>query len=215
VVDGVVIPTASATLAIQGLPRGIYIAEWWDTRSGKVTRVEIVAHTVGSTGALSFSIVDLEADLAVKFIRGTALDFVSFHKVVSPRYADWGERATYSIVIRSAAGPLTNTIHLSDTLQDGLSYVPGTLTATTGIITDSTAPTLYWSGALTPTPAVTIGYGATVVATESKSIVNTARLSEADSEPKTITTIVIVNPWLIYLPLVRRDDSRNCCAIQG
>jgi uncharacterized repeat protein (TIGR01451 family) len=206
VVDGVVIPTASATLAIQGLPRGIYIAEWWDTRSGKVTRVEIAAYTVGSTGVLSFSIVDLAEDLAVKFIRGSALDFVSFHKVVSPRYADWGERITYSIAIQSVAGPLTNTIHFSDTLQDGLAYVPGTLTATTGIITDSAAPTLYWSGALTPTPAVTIGYGATVVATESKFIVNTAKLSEAGSEPRTARTTFIANPRLIYLPLILRDD---------
>jgi len=206
VVDGVVIPPASATLAIQGLPRGIYIAEWWDTRSGRVARVEIAAYTVDSTGVLSFSVGDLETDLAVKFIRGTALDFVSFHKVVSPGYADWAGRVTYSIVIQSLAGPLTNTLHLSDTVQDGLSYVPGTLTATTGIISDSTAPILYWSGALTPAPVVIIGYGATVVATESKSIVNTAGLSEAGSKPRTATTTFIANPQLIYLPLILRGD---------
>jgi uncharacterized repeat protein (TIGR01451 family) len=206
VVDGVVIPPASATLTIQGLPRGTYIAEWWDTRSGRVTKVEIAGYAVGSAGTLSFSIDHLEADVAVRFVRGSALDFVSFHKDVSPRYADWGERITYSIVIRSAAGPLTNTMHVSDTLQDGLSYVPETLTATTGIITDSAAPTLYWSGALTPTPAVTIGYGATVVATRSKSIVNTASLSEAGSEPRTATTTFIANPQLIYLPLILRDN---------
>lgn len=206
VVDGVVIPPASATLTIQGLPQGIYIAEWWDTGSGEVIRVEIAAHVVGSAGVLSFSIADLEADVAVKFMRGSALDFVSFHKDVSPRYADSGERATYSIVVRSAAGPLTHTIHFSDTLQDGLSYEPGTLTATTGVITDIATPTLYWSGALTPTPAVTIGYAATVVATESRSIINTARLSEAGSEPRTATATFIANPQLIYLPLILRDD---------
>ncbi len=206
VVDGAAIPTASATLAIQGLPQGTYTAEWWDTRSGRVTSVVTAAHTVGSAGGLSFSIVDLETDLAVKFIP-SAPDFPLFYKAVSPRYADCGERITYTIVIRNGTGPLTNTIRLTDTLQDGLSYVSGTLTATTGIITDSAAPTLYWSGVLTPTPAVTIAYAATVIATESKAIVNTAELSEAGGESSTATATVIANARLIYLPLILKDDS--------
>jgi len=206
VVDGVVIPTASATLTIQGLAQGTYTAEWWDTGSGKVTSVETATHIVGSAGGLSFSIVDLETDLAIKFIRASAPHFLSFYKAVSPEYADYGERITYTIVVRSATGPLTHTIHLTDTLQDGLSYVSGTLTATTGIITDSAAPTLYWSGALTPTPAVTITYAATVIVTESKPITNTAELSAAGGEPSTATTTVIVNLPMIYLPLILRDD---------
>jgi uncharacterized repeat protein (TIGR01451 family) len=207
VVDGVAVPTLSATLAIQGLPQGTYTAEWWDTRSGEVTSVETATHIVGSTGGLSFPIADLETDLAVKFARATAPGISLFDKAVSPKYADCGERITYTIVIHSATGPLTNTIRLTDTLQDGLSYVSGTLTATTGTINDRAAPTLYWSGVLTPSPAVTVAYAATVITTESKPIVNTAELSEAGGEPRIATATVIANAELVYLPLILKNAS--------
>ena len=94
-----------------------------------MTRVDVPAYTVDRSGVLSFSIADLETDLAVKFIRGTALDFVSFHKDVSPGYADSGARATYSIVVRSVAGPLTNTLlqlsNQTTTTLTNLSDQPG------------------------------------------------------------------------------------------
>jgi len=207
VVDGVSISPAGGTLTIQGLPQGIYTAEWWDTRSGQVTGTETAGYTVGSAaGDLSFSLIDLETDLAVKFIRQSDPDFSPSYKAVSPGYADYGERITYTVVIRNATGPLINTIRFTDTLQDGLSYVPGTLTATTGTIIDTAAPILYWSGVLTPTPVVTITYAATIIIAESKSIVNVAELSEAGGESSTATTIVIANPYLTYLPLIVKGD---------
>jgi hypothetical protein len=64
-VDGVSIPSASGDLTIQGLPQGTYQAEWWDTRSGTPTSTE--NYNVGSNGQLTFSVNNLDSDVAVKF----------------------------------------------------------------------------------------------------------------------------------------------------
>lgn len=69
VVDGAAIPGASATLTIQSLPPGTYTAEWWDTTGSDLTSVETTTYVVDSTASLTFSIVDLETDIAVKFVR--------------------------------------------------------------------------------------------------------------------------------------------------
>ena len=65
VVNKVSIPQASASLTIQGLPKGTYAAEWWSTTTGSVTRSE--TYSVGTDGRLTFSMTNLTTDLAVKF----------------------------------------------------------------------------------------------------------------------------------------------------
>jgi uncharacterized repeat protein (TIGR01451 family) len=142
-------------------------------------------------------------------------DFAPSYKHVSPTAASVGERVTYTVVIRHATGPLTNTILFTDTIRDGLIYVSGTLTATTGIATDALSPTLLWQGVLSPTPAVTITYAAQVVTTETRFITNVA---EFFMEPGywgdppipthyTRQAEVLVNGYRIYLPLVMRSSS--------
>lgn len=68
VVDAVPISPVKGELIIRGLPKGIYTAEWWDTKAGTITKIEHHAYAVGSTGNLSFAISNLKTDLAVKFI---------------------------------------------------------------------------------------------------------------------------------------------------
>jgi outer membrane protein assembly factor BamB len=65
VVDGVNIPSAGGDLTIQGLPQGTYQAEWWDTRTGIPKSTE--NYNVGSNGQLTFSVNNLDSDVAVKF----------------------------------------------------------------------------------------------------------------------------------------------------
>ena len=60
VVQGNAIPVSGAHLTIQGLPSGIYTADWWDTTSGTVTRSE--TYTVGADGRLGFSVSNLASD---------------------------------------------------------------------------------------------------------------------------------------------------------
>ncbi len=99
------------------------------------------------------------------------------YKVVSASHADLGERITYTIHISNVHGPLTDTWTMTDTLQPGLVYVSGTLTATLGAVDDTDAPTLTWSGVLSPTPRVTIQYMAEVSTSEPGRVENLALIS--------------------------------------
>jgi len=132
-------------------------------------------------------------------------DLSPSYKAVSSPCADHGERITYTVTISNATGPLTRTVFLTDTVQDGLAYVPGTLTATVGTINDGDAPTLRWSGTLTPMPAVTVAYAVTVSTTETRLITNTATIVVPGYESVTSTATIIVNAYTIYLPLVLKE----------
>jgi uncharacterized repeat protein (TIGR01451 family) len=138
-------------------------------------------------------------------------------KAASSPFAVSGERITYTVAIRSASGPISKTIHVSDTLRDGLVYVPGSLAATGGLADDETAPTLTWSGVLTgsATPAVTLTYAATATYVTSGTatlalpqvISNTAVIAVPGSTTVTRTAIVRTN-WLhVHLPLTIRNND--------
>ena len=133
-------------------------------------------------------------------------DLTPSYKAVSSSYASYGERITYTVAISNATGPLSHTVLFTDTIQDGLSYVPGTLTATTGIVTDTAAPILRWSGVLSPTPAVTVTYAVTVSTTETRLITNTAIIVVPGYESVTSTAALIANAYTVYLPLVLRNN---------
>jgi len=135
-------------------------------------------------------------------------DLAPSYKAASTRYADYGERITYTVAISNSTGPLSNIVLFTDTLPDGLSYIPETLTATTGIVNDADVPTLRWSGFLSPTPAITITYAVTASVAESQVITNTASIVAPGCQ--TITRTVAINvqvaSWQnIYLPLVMRN----------
>ncbi len=100
--------------------------------------------------------------------------------------------------------PLTSTVQLNDTLPAGLDYVPGSLTATSGSIDDSSAPDLTWTGVLTPTPSVTVTYAVTVTAVGPQAITNTATITTLGSDPVTRSATVIANGEQLYLPLILR-----------
>jgi len=141
-------------------------------------------------------------------------DLTPSYKAVSSPYADHGERVVYTVVVRNSTGPLTNTVLFTDTIQDGLVYVPGTLTATTGIVTDADAPTLRWSGILTPTSDTTITYAATVTYVLSGTatvilpqvITNTAFIVTPGHPPVIRTATVRTNWQQLYLPLMLRSN---------
>jgi len=124
-------------------------------------------------------------------------------KTVSTPAPSFGQTVTYTVVVRDLAAPLTATLHLTDEVPAGLLYVAGTLTATTGIVTDA-APTLHWSGLLTPTPAVSITYAVTVATAMPTVITNTALIVAPGYDVITRTAVVIANGRALYLPLAMR-----------
>jgi uncharacterized repeat protein (TIGR01451 family) len=111
-----------------------------------------------------------------------------------------GQVITYTIAI--SGQPVT--MSLTDTIPAGLTYLPGTLTATQGAVTQSTAPTLKWSGLLSPTPVVTITYAVTVTTASTQTIANTAWLV-AGGETISSTATILANGLPIYLPVIMRN----------
>jgi uncharacterized repeat protein (TIGR01451 family) len=111
-----------------------------------------------------------------------------------------GETLTYTIGIRG----ITTTVQLTDEVPVGLSYLPGSLTATMGTVTDTLAPTLHWSGNLSATPAVTITYAVSVsiTTTTPQVIANTAIAAALGHQPITSTALIIVNGHTVHLPLI-------------
>jgi uncharacterized repeat protein (TIGR01451 family) len=156
--------------------------------------------------ASGYHIITRTATITVQVV--SPPDLAPSYKVASTGYADYGERITYTVAISNRTGPLSNIAFFTDTLPDGLSHVPGTLTATTGIVTDADAPTLRWSGFLSPTPAITITYAVTASVAESQVITNTAVIVAPGYQTITRTatvTVQVVNWQNIYLPLVMRN----------
>ena len=139
-------------------------------------------------------------------------DLTPSFKAASSRYVDYGERITYTVGIRNRTGPLSQTVRLTDTIPDGLSYVPGTLVATTGTVTDTYAPSLRWSGLLTPSADITVTYAVTVLSPAPGSArtaafpwANTAVIVAPGYPPVSRTVTVLSNPFHIFLPLVQRE----------
>ena len=131
---------------------------------------------------------------------GTA-DEGEAEKTVSAKTAMYGQTVIYTIAVKG----LTTTVDLTDEVPTGLSYVPGTLTATVGTVTDTDAPILRWSGVLSPTPAVTVTYAVTVNIAETQLITNTAAIVASGHEPITSTAAIIANAHAKILPLVMRN----------
>jgi uncharacterized repeat protein (TIGR01451 family) len=115
------------------------------------------------------------------------------------------EVLTYTVVIQNLSVPLTSTLTLQDNLPVGLDYVPGSLSATSGVADDGSAPLLEWMGALDAVPAVTVTYAALVTETSPSVIVNTAVLSVSGYDALTTTETIIANGEAVHLPLVMRE----------
>lgn len=129
-------------------------------------------------------------------------------KTPSTGLAAHGQAITYTIAIRDFLAPPTTTLHLTDQVPAGISYVSGTLTATVGAVTDTAAPTLLWSGTLTPTSVVTVTYVVTVTASVSRFITNSVVIAAPGYQTVNRTATVLVNGRRVYLPLVlKRNNS--------
>jgi len=125
-------------------------------------------------------------------------------KIASQTAVQVGDTLTYTVQIVNNTGELTNTVQLTDTLPAGLTYVPGSLSATSGMADDSNAPTLTWVGILTPTPSITITYAVSVDVDFPQALTNTATISSPGHAPITRSATVIANGEKAYLPLVLR-----------
>jgi uncharacterized repeat protein (TIGR01451 family) len=135
-------------------------------------------------------------------------DLTPSYKATFPSSAAVGELVTYTVLIRNAPGVMTPTVLFTDAIPTGLEYISGTLSATAGMVTATTAPTLYWSGVLSPTPAVTITYAVTVIQAMPGLITNRATIVAPGFQSLARTATLLVNGHHLYLPLVVRGVAR-------
>jgi uncharacterized repeat protein (TIGR01451 family) len=114
--------------------------------------------------------------------------------------ADQGSAITYTIVLRRTGGPLATSTRVTDTLPVGLSYVPGSLSATLGIV-QALPPVLKWSGVISTTPIVTLTYVTTVTVAGPIGLMNSVEI-ESGGNSFTRSATIIVNGVQLYLPLI-------------
>jgi len=131
-------------------------------------------------------------------------DLSSSSKSASQSAVQVGDTLTYTIQIINDTGVLTNTLSLTDTIPAGLAYIPGSLLASSGTADESNAPTLSWTGVLTPTPEISVTYAVTVTVVTPQAITNTAILQIPGYESISRSATIIANGYQVYLPLIRR-----------
>ncbi len=128
----------------------------------------------------------------------TTANMANSIKTVSPLTAHVGETVTFQIQLVNS-GSLDANVTLTDTLPASL-VLPGSPTASSGSAPTVNGQTITWQGTVNSQTTVTISYEAQIVSGGSfPVIVNTVQI-EADGQ--TYTRLAMVNPKLVYLPLV-------------
>ena len=130
-------------------------------------------------------------------------DFSPSRKFAIPPAARQGETVTFNVRVDSTL-PTTQSIRMTDTVPAGLAYVPGTLTATLGIVT-ATTDALQWSGVLSTTSTVDVTYQVIVTTAATQLISNTAFIEAGADGQLARTGYVIANGFSTYLPLILKS----------
>ncbi len=132
--------------------------------------------------------------------------FSQSSKRTSTSNAIVGETVTYTIQLVRTGSTLVDTITLTDLVPSGLSYVPGSLSSTAGMVDASDAPRLRWTGAgsLFDQGQVTITYRAIVTTIIPTGIKNTATLDARSAGEYHFSSTLIANGKIFYLPIIHR-----------
>jgi uncharacterized repeat protein (TIGR01451 family) len=132
---------------------------------------------------------------------GQVKSSVQDSKQVVPSGASQGQQVRYTIKIVGNGGAVA----LSDPLPAGIALVgsPSVAGSATMPSYSTTTRTISWSATPAPLAIVTISYLASVTTGATQPIANTARLTRSSGQ-KNVTAVLIANPQLAFLPLMRR-----------
>lgn len=131
-------------------------------------------------------------------------NFSQSRKVVSTSNTLVGETVTYTIHLVRTSAPLADTLHLTDIVPAGMSYVSGSLQASAGLVDASQEPTLKWTGSMLDVNKVDIWYNAKVTQIRPGGIQNVAVLNAGTAGQFTLRAILIVNGKSEFLPIIKR-----------
>jgi uncharacterized repeat protein (TIGR01451 family) len=137
-------------------------------------------------------------DLGADEYTGVDLSVAS-KKTASPPDAAAGQVVTFTIVLRNSGAAAAANTTLFDAVPLSTTFVPGSIWASSGVVTD--AGGIRWTGSVTPGAPVTVTFRVTV--NEEVLIANTAVVTDTYGAATLMTAWV--NAERIYLPLVRRD----------
>lgn len=118
--------------------------------------------------------------------------------------ASFGETVTNTIELVNTGAFLNDELQVDDAVPAGLSYVPGTLKASTGQVDDSGTSSLHWSGSMSNVNRVTISYNLTVTQTTPGAITNIAVFNAGSAGSYNLSGTIIVNGKRTNMPIIRR-----------
>jgi uncharacterized repeat protein (TIGR01451 family) len=129
-------------------------------------------------------------------------DLSSSVKWADRSMADLGETVAYTVAIRNSGAPVSGTVVMTDVVPNALSYVNGSLTSTSGVVDDLSAPILRWSGDMSATSAVTLTYATTVKVDRARVVKNTVRIRPVSGDGINRSAMIIINGSAVYLPMI-------------
>jgi uncharacterized repeat protein (TIGR01451 family) len=148
----------------------------------------------------SATFVTLTPDLSPSFI------------VASPANIRIGDTASFTIHVASMT-PVGDALSLTNSIPSGLLYVPGTLTASSGVATES-GGVIKWNGILTGSLTADIKYKVTVnqaiiqtiANSDIQTISNSFTVETISDQQFTRTGILSItkDPVIIFLPFLRK-----------
>ena len=131
-------------------------------------------------------------------------NFIQSYKIPNNFTPQPGETVTFTVNLIQSGTPWNEPIQLIDTLPASLSYIPGSLVASSGTVDDSQAPTLRWYGSMFEVSQVVISYVTVVDILPSIVITSTAIVDAGQAGNFDLTATLIVNGKRVYLPVLIR-----------
>jgi len=119
-----------------------------------------------------------------------------------PIAADAGQSLTYTVTLMGTGDPIT----VTDVLPDGLQYIDGSThpEPDTGSL-EINPPHIRWYGTLPMDTSFTLSYGAMVVTTTRRAVLNSATVEGLGTTPLHLSAAVVVNGCRAYMPLILQD----------
>ena len=116
-----------------------------------------------------------------------------------------GETTTFVIRLHNVGRvPFTHTLRLTDTLPAGMAYVPHSLDAPLGLVTD-TGGLLRWSGVMSNVSMVDVTYDVTITTGAVEWLTNTVTIDTVIDGLITRSARIIANGWSLYFPLMLKE----------
>ena len=132
-------------------------------------------------------------------------DLTFSRKTASAHVPSQGDLITYTISLNRDGSPLTNIVRITDSVPNGLEYIPDSLTSSHGTPDASSAPVLHWAGLLSDTDWAEITYAVKVTTSSPTALINNAIIDAGDTGRITRSALVIANGKRSYLPVTFKD----------